>query len=62
MEQEIEIVGTITLSANAELSNDYLVRKYDGCAVHIHLPDGTVERSVIKIVNIREEAEIYGNH
>ena len=52
----------VTLVVSAELNKDQLYRKYNNRPVHIHMADGSIEKSVSDIINIEEEAEIYGTN
>jgi len=62
MNQEIRILMNVTLVVSAELNKDQLYRKYNNRPVHIHMADGSIEKSVSDIINIEEEAEIYGTN
>ena len=61
--QEIKILAQIPLEVPIELSKEELVGKFSGALISISVFENSNYRpyiSTLEIVNIEEEAEIYG--
>lgn len=62
--QEIRIIAQLTLEVPVELSKSELIEKFSNKMVEISVVEGAVPKhyiSSLEIIDIEEEAQIYGN-
>ena len=59
--QEIRITAQITLEVSTELSKEQLTAQFSGAQITIWDANDTKSYSRLEIIEIEEEAEIYGN-